>query len=292
MKYAITYNSHFRYFDNIDEVIFPFRGEGDLIKIVNDTLKREDQTAIIDISGNPLKKTIESFLAVINKLRKDSPYNIMLCINGVEQRDWIEIIKENEYNFMFKEYAATTSEVAAMALLGASDIYVAEDMCFNLKILQSFRRDKGIRFRIWPDIIQDPGGCVPPLPRVTSFYIRPEDLHLYFPFVDVIEIHKKDSRCSVVYEIYRQEQWSGDLSDLITEFPEEVSNTSFLPNFGLARLNCKKRCTYSECDICTTALSIGEATDLSFVAEKVNWKPHQPIIEKQAKEVLNKQKEK
>ena len=289
MKYAVTYSKNFRYYHDVDEVIFPFHGMGDLVKILQDTLTKDDQTAIIKISENPYNKSIDEFIPILNKVK--SMFNIVVSINFYTQQNWIDTLKENELSFMFADFATTPSMVAAMAALGAGDIYIAEDLGFQLKELQKVRK-KGIRLRVWPDIAQVHAACNPALPQITDFFIRPEDLPQYFSLVDVIEIFTQD-RTSVVYEIYKQGQWRGNLSDLIIDLKGNIPNGGIYPEFGKARIECKKRCAYSECDICTFCLTTAEEMDeagLAFIKKKTPLPPKDEDI-KMAEDILNKQEE-
>ena len=155
--------------------------------------------------------------------------------------------------------------------------------------LQLFREIDGIKFRIFPDILQTPRRCAS-LPQVTNFFIRPEDVDLYEKYVDVIEIFRKDSRQSVVYEIYKQGQWRGPLSDLIIDLTEEINGSSFIPDFGRARLGCGRRCAMTDCDICTYSVEVGhkmEEAGVAFVKQKKKREVSEDI-KKQAEEVMKK----
>lgn len=289
MKYAITYTKNFRHYDEVDEVIFPYKGISDeegLIEIVTNTLTREDQRAIILV--DKYEQSIDDLIPIIRKL-KTVHENMVVSLNLDYQHEWIDKLKEAEIPFMFVNFATTVTQIAAMVIFGAKEVYLAEDICFRLEKLQLFREIDGIKFRIFPDILQTPRRCSS-LPQITNFFIRPEDVDLYEKYVDVIEIFRKDSRQSVVYEIYKQGQWRGPLSDLIIDFTEEINGSSFIPDFGRARLGCGRRCAMTDCDICTYSVEVGhkmEEAGVAFVKQKKKREASEGI-KKQAEEVIKK----
>lgn len=289
MKYAITYTKNFRHYDEVDEVIFPYKGISDeegLIEIVTNTLTREDQRAIILV--DKYEQSIDDLIPIVRKL-KTVHENMIVSLNLDYQHEWADKLMEAEIPFMFVNFATTVAQIAAMVLFGAEEVYLAEDICFMLPRLQLFREIDGIKFRIFPDILQTPRRCAS-LPQVTNFFIRPEDVDLYEKYVDVIEIFRKDSRQSVVYEIYKQGQWRGPLSDLIIDFTEEINGSSFIPDFGRARLGCGRRCAMTDCDICTYSVEVGhkmEEAGVAFVKQKKKREASEGI-KKQAKEVIKK----
>ena len=289
MKYAITYTKNFRHYDEVDEVIFPYKGISDeegLIEIVTNTLTREDQRAIILV--DKYEQSIDDLIPIVRKL-KTVHENMIVSLNLDYQHEWIDKLVEAEIPFMFVNFATTVAQIAAMALFGAEEVYLAEDICFMLPKLQLFREIDGIKFRIFPDILQTPRRCAS-LPQVTNFFIRPEDVDLYEKYVDVIEIFRKDSRQSVVYEIYKQGQWRGPLSDLIIDLTEEINGSSFIPDFGRARLECGRRCAMTDCDICTYSVEVGhkmEEAGVAFIKQKKKREVSEDIKE-QAEEVMKK----
>lgn len=289
MKYAITYTKNFRHYDEVDEVIFPYKGISDeegLIEIVTNTLTREDQRAIILV--DKYEQSIDALIPIVRKL-KTVHENMAVSLNLDYQHEWIDKLKEAEIPFMFVNFATTVAQIAAMVIFGAKEVYLAEDICFMLEKLQLFREIDGIKFRIFPDILQTPRRCAS-LPQITNFFIRPEDVDLYEKYVDVVEIFRKDSRQSVVYEIYKQGQWRGSLSDLIIDFKEEINGSSFIPDFGRARLECGRRCAMTDCDICTYSVEVGhkmEEAGVAFVKQKKKREASEDI-KKQAEEVIKK----
>lgn len=250
MRYAVTWTKNFRYYNDVDEVIFEYAGSGDLNKIVNDTLKRSDQTAHILLNTAAMDvKEIEDYSDIIEKLlliKQD--FNLLVSVNfyNNNDRDFIKILKENDIPFMFHTFAKDFSTLAEMRDLGASEAYIVEDLCFALHKVKNTA--KGMKIRTFPDIAQIPRGCRHQ-PNITSFWIRPEDTEVYEDFIDTFEIFNT-TNTSVIYEIYKKQQWLGNLRELIMDLHQDLENTSIAPMFGQMRLRCEKKCLYGGCRVC------------------------------------------
>lgn len=246
MKYAVRYNRSFKHFDEVEEVIFKYSASEGYIEGV--TSKLEKQTQKIIISLIDIEQEINEVLPILNKI-KEIHDNTKVIIDFFEQRDWINILKENNIDFFFDQFARNLAVLATMYKLGASEAYIAEDLCFELHRIQHFRT-KGMKYRVWPDIAQTSAGTHGVLSQNTEFFIRPEDIELYEKFVDTMELMRSDNRENIIYEIYKQEQWLGNLNDIIIDFEGDVDNTTIAPFFGQQRLMCRRRCLVSRCDIC------------------------------------------
>ena len=246
MKYAIRYINTFKYYSEIDEVIFDYKEEGNLIEVVTKLLSNENQKATIDLSH---LNEIENAVSALNELKQEHE-NIMAQIDFYKQRDYIELLKDNQIPFMFSNFAKDFSTVAAMRLAGAEEVYIVEDLGFHMLDFENLRKG-GLRIRVIPNIAQCPPATQYYLPEITKFWIRPEDIEVYKNNVDVCELYPMGEQISVVYEIYKKEQWLGNLSDIILDFNDNIPNTGIPPHFGSCRLNCKKQCIYKTCNICT-----------------------------------------
>jgi hypothetical protein len=103
---------------------------------------------------------------------------------------------------------------------------------------------------------------------MSSFFIRPEDLKYYENYIDIIEFFGPLDRQDVLFKIYTDRKWLGDLGVLIIGLEESLKNTVFLECFGAVRSGCEKRCSYSKsCNICNRFLSIDKTIEEVFKNE-------------------------
>ena len=172
------------------------------------------------------------------------------------------------------EYAENFEMFYVQKELGASDIYVTGALGFYLDKLQPFR-DK-VKLRVFPNIAQSTRGTTKLLPQLIKFYIRPEDIELYQDYIDVLEIFPCKDRTTVIYEIYKRQQWLGKLSDIIMDLDNDIDNDVISPYFALHRIKCHQDCLLDRCTLCQQIYSLGKKFE---EAEIVLYKPSKEIRE-------------
>lgn len=246
MKYAVQYNSSFRYLNEVDEVVFQYSGTDQIIDFIPSVLQ-EEQTAVINLT-EIAEENIKEVIVYLNKL-KEIHSNFKVQIDFYNQKDFIGLLNDNDIQFMFWNMAGDRDILTAMLNYNITDIYIVEDLAFNLKDISEYLKGK-VSIRVFPDIAQYKRGAGDEISDLTKFFIRPEDVELYEEYVDVLEIFRLDIRQSTVYEVYKQEQWLGALDFLIMDFKAGISNTHIEPHFGKTRLNCGKRCAFGKCNVC------------------------------------------
>ena len=272
MRYAIQYNKSFRYFEDVDEVVFDYKGTESIIDFIPKILKKQEQKAVINLINI---KEIQDIIPFINKLKTIHP-NILIQIDFFKQRNFIELLEDNNIDFMFINYIKDFETLYTAIDLGAKEVYIVEFLGFCLRSLQELRKTKNIRFRVFPDIAQSIIGTTRTIPEITKFWIRPEDTELYEQFVDVFELCRMDDRQSVIYEIYKRQQWFGKISDIILDFDSNIENTNLDPRFGRERINCWKQCLYGgKCNLCQEM----EKLALSFNAAGISIEKKKKKIE-------------
>lgn len=285
MKFAISYVDTFRHFNEVDEVIFNYNETDDLVSLITSKLKNQEQKAIIAL--NEVEQELNEILPILLKIQQEHS-NMAVIIDFFEQREWIDTLQENEINFIFSDYARNLSVLAAMYRMGASEVYLAEDICFNLRKLQTYR-SKGLKFRIWPDIAQLPAGTKKVLEPLSGFFVRPEDVSLYEKLVDTMEFMRSGTQVNVTYEVYQRGQWLGHIEDIILDLDVNLDNSTVVPLFGTQRLGCQKRCLLFGCDVCDRTQELAEAfdeNDIGFVKKK-----NKPRIPKEIENMITKGEE-
>ena len=65
-----------------------------------------------------------------------------------------------------------------------TDIYVTEDLCFSMDIIQQKAQAKNKKIRVFCDVCQT---SWPYENSLRTFFIRPEDINLYNKYIDVVE---------------------------------------------------------------------------------------------------------
>lgn len=243
MKYCIQYYKNFRYNDLIDEVVFIYTSN-----IVEEIQKQEwtdTQRIIIDICEVNITK--DNIMPILMKCNQIHSISARISFAQEELR---EQLREAGIPYFYATYANTADEVYALIRKGASDVYITESLAFNITKIGTYCKKKGVAVRIIPNVAQYKIRFKEEIPDPYKFFVRPEDTELYEDYADVFEIIAPQENLSVIYEIYRNKQWMGDLGKLIAGFSEPFLNSTLVPYFGPERLKCGQRCMQEQCNLC------------------------------------------
>lgn len=255
MKYCVQYDKNFRYNDIIDEVIFHYDDYKDnLIDEIKKQEWKDNQRIIIHINFNQI--TVDVFPLL--RLCKKEHDNLTVLSEHYMRNDITDKLKEYEIPFFYSVYVNTADEVYGLIKNGISDIYITESLAFNLAEISPYCKSKNVSIRIIPNIAQYKIGYKNVIPDPYKFFVRPEDIECYEPLVDVFEIVAPLDRQSVLYEIYRNGQWMGDLSQLIVGLNEPFYNSGLVPFFGPERLKCRQKCMLEKCNLCQQMKELSE----------------------------------
>lgn len=281
MKYCVTWSPTFRHLKEVDEIIYNgWTGQDTLLPSFEDRINKEKQKIILNLNWAWTDEDEEKAIIYINKAQKEG-YNIAVQIP--EDRELVHKLREANIPYMFYKYAGSLDRAYTQAMMGVSDIYVTEDLGFRIKDLQYIREQFGVKFRIIPNIAQI-GGFTKEIDPMLKFWVRPEDTEIYEPYVDVFELWGTSDRLSVVYEIYKDRRWFGDLNDIILDFDcDTVPNGSMPPHIGPQRLNCKHYCLLGKCNLCPQlAKTARKMEEVGIEILKDKYKPEKTKEEKEA----------
>lgn len=250
MKYAIQYSPNFRHLLEVDEIIFE---SFDDIREYAGTGTPE-QTYIYHLPQP--QDNVKDIIELKNELNINN-LTIALTLKNTK-KEILDTLKENNISYMFLDFARTKEMVDAMGQMGACSIYIVEELAFNLKALQYMREKYGFTYRVFPDIAQHSKNLSLYVPSLQRFFIRPEDTEVYEKYVDIFEFWRNDDRLSVIYEIYKQQQWLGDLQDIVIGLEKSIDNKTIAPHFGQMRTECDKICLCGRCNLCEELEKLAE----------------------------------
>lgn len=261
MKYAVVYNKNFKYLTSIDEILLYWSTKDDIISYVDEKYFPK-QRIIITIEEKDLEEEFDNILTTLKEL-KEVHNNISVRFEYfTPSLDILEQFKTAEIRYFFNQFCSSWDILYCLASLGASDVYVTEELGFDLMRVSAFCQARKIKIRVYPNVAQTNGkyGITRQMPDIKKFFIRPEDTQIYNKFVDVFELWGNAERINILYEIYKQEQWLGNLRLLISDFNSDIQNSGFMSHFAKIRTNCRKKCLQGnrKCEICPTMASISK----------------------------------
>jgi hypothetical protein len=247
MKYCINYHRGFKGADRADEFTITYNKKND---------------ALIDFLENFKDKrvnlTIEEVLTYselkLLKTIRDKYTNLYLRIENYND-NIIEDLTECGIPFFFGNRINNWEEFLGLVELGVTDIYVVEDLCFELDKVAAIAHKEGIQLRTFPNVAQSSWKWSH---DVKKFWIRPEDIQVYSDYIDVCEFFGSDQHISILLTIYKEnKKWFGDLSEIIIGLNTAVDSRFVVPRFAEKRIRCGKECLKGgKCQICERVLSL------------------------------------
>lgn len=139
---------------------------------------------------------------------------------------------------------------------GVKEVYIGEEICFDLLRAERVASSYGATLRAFPNIGQS---SVKDTPALQKFFIRPEDLEAYSQYIDTVEFWGPLNRQDILRRIYSKGKWYGDLQEIILDFDLSFDSMRIVPGFAQARINCDRKCMKGgRCKICNLTYDISE----------------------------------
>jgi len=247
MAFCARFDSRSRYLYDIDELIIPFHEKKD--SLPEFLQAHSKQRIIIDVKEN-WKDFYGKILQPIFKIYPNAVIRLPEIDAHIANH-----LTELEIPFFFNIVAIDWEMLYYMASLKPTDIYIGEQLCFELKDVQKAAAKWNFRVRVYPNIAQCSSQETDSLKR---FFIRPEDIDLYNRrYISTFEFFIPDDidlNWDVLYRVYtEQKTWRGPLKEIIQNFDSDLNSAFVSPRWAEFRMTCGRRCLkgYS-CDMCNT----------------------------------------
>lgn len=251
MKYSLSYYKYSRHLDTIDELIIPYTKLS--LEIINWIAKRPlNQRVVLDLTKG-FSHQNDDGLDYAEIFAAAAEIHPKLAIRVLVNQLDVNKFKEKNLDYFYLKYTSTMDEVNSMLKSGVSDIYITNNLGFNIVAISEWIKSNNpkINIRMLPNVAQA-NDTMDNLPQLTKFFIRPEDIPLYEGYVDYMEFFGEPGRLNYCYDIYKNGHWHGLLKDIIIGCENLDCNSENLTNvFGQKRLFCQKKCSYSNrCKTC------------------------------------------
>lgn len=250
MKSCIEWRKTFPYLDQVDQYNIVFKNKTKQLLVFLNQYGVNKRVNII--FEHPSKSDIE----LVIQLYKTGKYNIATCLEADQY--FIQMLKEANIKFYLPLHINSWDALQYAINLGVSDVFITEEMGFDLKRIRKVLKDTGIQIRCYANIsqIQYPYEANDGL---KGFYIRPEDMDVYDKYVDVIEFYKSVDIQKVLYQAYfKEKKWDGPLMEIIKGLKNPVDNYYILgSDFAKTRVDCKKKCIKGDrCQMCDVVIAL------------------------------------
>ena len=258
MKYCVEFAKSFNYMDEIDEIFIQYKSNNKALEKFIEKFK--EKRILIQLNFEDLDEFIDSSIqvdfikAVIDKYEA----NVAIILPEYKfdgSRKAFDIFKEKEIPVFFSTMVHSWDVLTGLVNMGVSDIYIVEELGFELVSVAAVLHERGIQIRCYPNVAQS---AHPDVPDIKKFFIRPEDVELYEQYVDVFEFYGDNN--NLYYKIYaKDKKWFGDLSEIIFNFNKNLDSRCVVPQFAEVRSRCGKKCMKgSSCRICEKVDKLAE----------------------------------
>lgn len=241
--------------DKADEIIIRYdERETDLIRFAEE---HSDIKVIADITHYFKGKVLDD-IDIFKCAKAACPLFTILLNDNVENEGIIPALQENGINFFFPYYyGGTLDKIESQIVRGASEVYITNELGFNIKALSEQCHHLNVKVRVLPNIAQSSASLDNTLDTYKFFFIRPEDMELYSLYVDTVEFFGEVQEQDTFYDIYfNKRKWEDDLTFLIKGLKTPLLGNTIPPDgyYAKRRLSCRKECY--KCEACDSVVSI------------------------------------
>ena len=187
----------------------------------------------IIINGDTTQQETNKLIEQVEYVKEVAKDYTIECGNLMLLKDLLK----RGYNTYLRFPVSDWETFTDLSNLGVTDIYIDGPLGFDTTALKKRRKD--IKIRVSPTI--SPNSSITGM-ESNSFFIRPEDLHLYEDIIDIIDFHESDiDKGDVLFQIYKRGSFIYNINDLIAGLPR-VNNLFIKDDFAKTRLTCKQKC--------------------------------------------------
>lgn len=261
MKYCITYNKNNKNaIEQVEELLIQYNEKKDFLEC----LLQYPQKRII-IAFDAINLTEEILKTIIKIKKENKEIQMALRVQKNIEPELISIMQENKIDFFLNYYAYNLDIFWGLVKMGVSDIYITEDLGFNLVTIKSLIKEKNIIIRAFPNIAQS---AWKDTEDYKKFFIRPDDIDFYSQYIDVLEIITTNE--NVLLNIYKElKTWNGELKEIIIGIESPIDNRNIISTFSTYRAGCEKKCNKNKCEICKHIFDLSQTlSSKNFILEK------------------------
>ncbi len=256
MKYCLKHYPDSK-LEESDEVIYNFKSSTkaiDFIELYN------DRRIIFLVNLNEPKASLQQVIDVAIAAKEKYPQSDFAIMTSLEALtpDIVTLLKEKKVDCFCVNMAGNWIDFLKLANLGFSDVYIGDDLGFDLKRLSKVAKELQVKLRVFPNAAHSVWND---MPSIKKFFIKPEDIAIYEDFIDVIEFFCNTPAIEkTLYSIYKDRmKWTGSLGDIISGLNLDLTSNSLVDNFTLGRINCARKCLKGNaCNRCDKALELAD----------------------------------
>ena len=257
MKYCLSSRQQIAYLNQADEIKVQYKDRN----IIYDFSQK--YTTATFILETPLDTSVEINWKEIENYRTVTQDRLVLCLANL--KDALEC-HNRDIPFYFGFAISSFYELQSLKSLGVRYVRLAPPLFFELDKVKNI----GIPVRAVPNVAYD--AYFPHENGICGQWIRPEDVEVYEPYIEVLEFEDADlPKERALFRIYHDaHEWPGELNMLFTNFNHPGLNR-LMPDKDLAlrRTNCGQRCQAGgSCRLCERYIWLAQPQVIEDLYEK------------------------
>lgn len=204
-----------------------------------------------------------SIIGIITRIHD----NIYVRLSSISQLAQIKELKERRINYFidYKVFPATSfTSLSYLIDLGVSDVYIADDLMYNLKTTKEITDSHGIRTRMVLNRI--PCTMQSQLNQEKDPWFPPDSKDILDKYIDTAEFECGTPynwhKFGVYYRAwFKNKTWHGDLQEIIPDLRVFIPNDALFDKELISyKVNCRKHCINkdSKCRRCENFVEIAK----------------------------------
>lgn len=270
MKYCINYSNKSHIIDKVDEVLIRY-DKNKILELFTQFIPAHlNQRVIVQLieedNIDTIVNNLKKIISIYNE-NKDIKFDIQLPFYN---QKFIEELKDTNLKYFFKAAANSWDKFTGLISQNVSDIYITDELAFELDKVAEIAHKNNIKVRIYPNVAQSRWDK---LSDILKFFIRPEDIEMYEPYVDVCEFYgDKAQQIDTYYKIYQEDKkWFGDLQEIIIGLDSKIDSRYIIPRFAEKRIKCGKDCLKGgKCEMCKRILDLSEQLENAHLIVQID----------------------
>ena len=270
MKYCINYSNKSHIIDKVDEILIRY-DKNKILELFTQFIPAHlNQRVIVQLieenNIDTIVNNLKKIISIYNE-NKDIKFDIQLPFYN---QKFMEELKDTDLKYFFKAAANSWDKFTSLISQNVSDIYITDELAFELDKVAEIAHKNNIKVRIYPNIAQSRWDK---LSDILKFFIRPEDIEMYEPYVDVCEFYgDKAQQIDTYYKIYQEDKkWFGDLQEIIIGLDSKIDSRYIIPRFAEKRIKCGKDCLKGgKCEMCKRILDLSEQLENAHLIVQID----------------------
>ena len=272
MKYCINYSNKSHIIDKVDEILIRY-DKNKILELFTQFIPAHlNQRVIVQLieenNIDTIVNNLKKIISIYNE-NKDIKFDIQLPFYN---QKFMEELKDTNLKYFFKAAANSWDKFTGLISQNVSDIYITDELAFELDKVAEIAHKNNIKVRIYPNVAQSRWDK---LSDILKFFIRPEDIEMYESYVDVCEFYgDKAQQIDTYYKIYQEDKkWFGDLQEIIIGLDSKIDSRYIIPRFAEKRIKCGKDCLKGgKCEMCKRILDLSEQLENAHLIVQIDKK--------------------